>query len=62
MRYLIPIAISALLFWAVTRFCRRQGLFDSGSMGIGQLFAVVLYAIAWVAPSLLMAAAIAWVH
>jgi hypothetical protein len=62
MHYLIPIAISATLFWLVTRFCRRQGLLDSGSMGIGQLFAAVLYAIVWIAPSLLMAAALPWVH
>lgn len=41
------IASSALLFALVTWFCIKQGLFDSGSMGIGQAIAAGLYIIFW---------------
>lgn len=50
------LAISLVLFILVTSFCKRQGLFDAGSMGIGQLFALALYVIAWVVPTLAMLA------
>lgn len=51
---LTSILISALLFTLVTAFCRHEGMFEEGSMGIGQLFAGLLYAFAWVLPSLAM--------
>lgn len=54
MQIFADILASAVLFWAVTRFCRKQGLFDPGSMGLGQFFAGVLYVICWAIPSLLI--------
>lgn len=57
---LIVLLISAALFLAVTSFCRRQGLFDASSMGVGQLFSVVLYLMVWVLPSVLMFAGV-WI-
>jgi hypothetical protein len=51
---LTALAISAALFIAVTVFCRHEGMFDEVSMGIGQLFAGLLYAFVWVLPSALM--------
>ena len=46
--------ISALLFLAVTAFCRHEGMFEEGTMGIGQLLAILLYGFVWVFPSVLM--------
>lgn len=46
------ILFSAILFFCVTALCRYHGLFDSGSMGIGRLFAFGLYLFGWVLPSL----------
>jgi len=53
---LTVIAISLVLFILVTSFCKRQGLFDAGSMGFGQLCAFVLYAVVWALPTLAMLA------
>ncbi len=51
---LAAIAISAALFFAVTAFCRHEGMFEQGSMGLGQLFAGLLYVFVWMLPSVLM--------
>lgn len=46
--------ISLALFVAVTAFCKHEGMFDAGSMGIGQFIAVLLYAFGWLLPTLAM--------
>jgi hypothetical protein len=49
------------LFLFVTWFCHREGMIgrdSGGSMGIGGLFAVAVYAIVWACPSLV--AVIVW--
>jgi hypothetical protein len=52
---LLLASFSLGLFLFVTWFCHREGMIgrdSGGSMGIGGLFAVALYAIVWAIPTL----------
>lgn len=44
----ILLSISATLFVAVTWFAHSQGLFDGSAMGIGLVYALILYLAFWV--------------
>jgi hypothetical protein len=44
-------ACSVIVFFLIAWWCRRQGLFDPGSMGFGRFIAFLLFAIFWLAPT-----------
>lgn len=53
--WIIVILLSIFLFAAVTFFCHTQGFFDGrDTYGIGGLFMIISYLVAWGIPSLLV--------
>lgn len=49
------LATSAAAFYAVHRFCRRNGLYDDGSAGMGLMFVTVLNVVTAIATILALA-------